>query len=151
ISALGIRFVGERTAELLAEHFGTIGKLAAASVEELQTAQEVGPRVAEAIYTFFREPRNEQLIERLHRAGLSFEYTVREKKEGPLAGLTFVITGTLPTMTREEAKSRIEAAGGKVAAAVTRKTSFLVAGGEAGSKLDKGKAPKKPLIHEEEM
>ncbi len=151
ISALGIRFVGERTAELLAEHFGTIGKLAAASVEELQTAQEVGPRVAEAIYTFFREPRNEQLIERLHRAGLSFEYTVREKKEGPLAGLTFVITGTLPTMTREEAKSRIEAAGGKVAAAVTRKTSFLVAGEEAGSKLDKAKALKVPVIGEDEL
>lgn len=151
ISALGIRFVGERTAELLAEHFGTIGKLAAASVEELQTAQEVGPRVAEAIYTFFREPRNEQLIERLHRAGLSFEYTVREKKEGPLAGLTFVITGTLPTMTREEAKSRIEAAGGKVAAAVTRKISFLVAGEEAGSKLDKAKALKVPVIDEDEL
>ncbi len=151
ISALGIRFVGERTAELLAEHFGTIEKLAAATVEELQTAEEVGPRVAEAIYTFFREPRNEQLIERLHRAGLSFEYTVREKKEGPLAGLIFVITGTLPSMTREEAKSRIEAAGGKVAVAVTRKTSFLVAGEEAGSKLDKAKALKVPVIGEDEL
>jgi DNA ligase (NAD+) len=151
ISALGIRFVGERTAELLAEHFGTIGKLAAATLDELQAAEEVGPRVADSIFNFFREPRNVQLIDRLHRAGLSFDYTVREKKEGPLAGLTFVITGTLPGMTREEAKKQIEAAGGKVAAAVTRKTSFVLAGQDAGAKLEKARALKVAVIGEEEL
>jgi len=140
LSALGIRFVGERTAELLADHFGTMDKIALATTEELQGAEEVGPRVAESIYFFFREPQNQQLLERLRRAGLSFEYTVREKKGGLLSGLTFVITGTLPGMTREEAKILIEAAGGKVTGSVTRKTNFLLAGEDAGSKLDKAKS-----------
>jgi len=151
ISALGIRFVGERTAELLAGHFGTMDKIAAATREELQGAEEVGPRVAESIYVYFREPHNQALIERLRRAGLSFEYTVREKKDGPLTGLTFVITGTLAGMTRDEAKKVIEIAGGKVTSAVTRKTSFLLAGEEAGSKLDKARSLNVSVIGEAEL
>ncbi len=108
----------------------------------------MGPKVAESIFAFFREPHNQQLLERLKAANLSFEYTVRRKKDGPLAGMTFVLTGTLPGMSREEAKDRIEAAGGKVAAAVSKKTSFVVAGDEAGSKLDKARSLGVPVIDE---
>jgi DNA ligase (NAD+) len=151
ITALGIRFVGERTAELLAEHFGAMEKIGAASIEELQEAPEVGPKVAESIYMFFREPQNLLLVERLRKANLSFEYTVRQRKEGPLTGLTFVLTGALPRMTREEAKYRIEAAGGKVSSAVSGKTSYVVAGEDAGSKLDKAKSLNIPVISEAQL
>jgi DNA ligase (NAD+) len=148
ITALGIRFVGERTAELLAEHFGSMDKLAAASIEELQEAQEVGPKVAESIFAFFREPHNQDLAERLKAAGLVFEHTVRMRKEGPLTGMTFVLTGSLPRLSREDAKARIVALGGKVAAAVSKKTTWVVAGDEAGSKLDKARALQIPVIDE---
>jgi len=148
INALGIRFVGERTAEFLAEHFGSLDKIAAASRDELQGAEEVGPKVAESIFAFFREPQNQQLLERLKAARLSFEYTPKLRSLGPLAGMTFVLTGTLPHLTREEAKEKIEAAGGKVAAAVSRKTTFVVAGDDAGSKLDKAKKLNVAVIDE---
>jgi DNA ligase (NAD+) len=151
ITALGIRFVGERTAELLAEHFGTMERIGTASVGELQEASEVGPKVAESIYMFFREPQNQLLVERLKNAHLSFDYTVRQRKDGPLMGMTFVLTGTLPRMTREEAKYRIEAAGGKVAASVSGKTTYVVAGDEAGTKLDKARALGIRVIGEEEL
>ena len=150
ISALGIRFVGERTSQLLAETFGSLDKLAAANREQLQAAQEVGPRVAEAIYQFFREPRNLELLEKLRGAGLQFEYATKEKN-GPLSGLTFVLTGSLPALSREEAKSRIEAAGGKVLSSVTKKTSFVVVGDEPGSKLDKARSLGIPVIDEEKL
>ena len=119
--------------------------------EELQEAQEGGPKVAESICVFFREPQNQLLVDRLKAARLSFEYTVKQKKEGVLAGLTFVLTGTLPRMTREEAKYRIEAAGGKVAASVSGKTSFVVAGEDAGSKLDKARELGVSVIGEKEL
>ncbi|MGA2714651.1 MAG: NAD-dependent DNA ligase LigA [Bryobacteraceae bacterium] len=151
ISALGIRFVGERTAELLAEHFGSMDKIAAASIEELQQAQEIGPKVAESIFAFFRELHNRHLIDRLKAANLVFEHTVRQRREGPLTGMTFVLTGSLPRMTREEAKSKIEAAGGKVAAAVSKKTTWVVAGDDAGSKLEKARSLNVPVIDEEEL
>lgn len=151
LTALGIRMVGERTAELLAEHFGSMDKIASATLEELQQAPEVGPKVAESIYTFFREPQNQYLVERLQKASLSFEYTVRQKKEGPLSGLTFVLTGALPGMSRDEAKYRIEGAGGKVSSSVSRKTSFVVAGADAGSKLDKARSLGVPVIGEAEL
>jgi DNA ligase (NAD+) len=139
ITALGMRFVGERTAVFLAEAFGSLDKIAQASVEQLQRAEEVGPKVAESVCQFFREPRNRALVERLREAGLNFEYQTRRKKGGPLQGLTFVLTGTLPTLSREEAARTIEAAGGKVSGSVSRKTSFVVAGADAGSKLDKAR------------
>ena len=151
ISALGIRFVGERTAELLAEHFGSLEKIATADAEELQGAEEVGPRVAESIMDFFREPHNHRLVERLKKAGLQFEHAVTRKKEGKLKGLTFVLTGTLPSMTREEAKEKIEAAGGKVTGSVSAKTNYVVAGEEAGSKLDKARTLNIPVIGEPEL
>jgi DNA ligase (NAD+) len=148
ITALGIRFVGERTASFLAQHFGNLGKIAGATREELQAAPEVGPKVAESIFNFFREPRNEELLERLKAANLSFDYAAKKRKEGPLTGLTFVLTGTLPSLSREEAKQKIEAAGGKVASAVSRKTNYVVAGDEAGSKLEKAKELKVRIIDE---
>jgi DNA ligase (NAD+) len=133
---LGIRFVGERTAQLLAEHFGSMDALTAATAEELEAVTEVGPRVAQAIVEFFAEPKNRALVERLRELGLTMK---GEKKivGTAFAGLTFVLTGTLPTLTRESAKARIEAAGGKVSGSVSKKTDYVVAGEEAGSKLDK--------------
>jgi DNA ligase (NAD+) len=151
ITALGIRFVGQRTAELIAEHFGTMEKLESATADELQDAPEVGPRVAESIYNFFREPQNRELIERLKKAELSFEYTVRQSKEGPLAGKTFVLTGMLPGMSREEASFRIQSAGGKVSTSVSRKTSYVVAGEDAGTKLAKARSLGVRIIDETEL
>jgi DNA ligase (NAD+) len=151
ISALGIRFVGERTSQILAETLGSMDKIASATREQLQAAEEVGPRVAEAIFQFFREPRNLELVEKLRAAGLQFEHTVKEKKNGPLAGLTFVLTGSLAGLSRDEAKRRIEAAGGKVLAAVTKKTSFVVVGDEPGSKLDKALSLGIPVIDEDRL
>jgi DNA ligase (NAD+) len=135
LTALGIRFVGERTAVFLAEAFGRLDVIAAASVEELQQAEEVGPKVAESISQFFHEPQNQELVERLRAAGLQFSYASTRPKKGPLKGLTFVLTGVLPNLSREDARRLIETAGGKVAAAVSKKTNYLVAGEEPGSKL----------------
>jgi DNA ligase (NAD+) len=139
ISGLGIRFVGERTAVFLAEAFGSLDRIAEASLDELQAADEVGPKVAESIGEFFHEPRNRDLVKRLREAGLRFEYEVKKKSGGPLAGMTFVLTGTLPTLSRDDAKLMIETAGGKVSGSVSRKTTYVVAGEEPGSKLDKAK------------
>ncbi len=149
IGALGIRFVGERTAQLLAEHFGSLDLIANATRDELQAAQEVGPKVAEAIFDFFHEPRNLELLERLRAEGLMFRHTVVKREGGPLVGLTFVLTGTLPNLTRDDAKKRIEEAGGKVSGSVSKKTSFVVAGEEAGSKLDKARELGIPVIDED--
>jgi DNA ligase (NAD+) len=153
LHALGIRFVGERTSKFLAEEFGTMDKIAGAGREELQKAEEVGPKVAESILQFFKEPRNQELVERLRTANLQFQSEVKKTKkaEGPLAGLTFVLTGTLPTLSREDAKARIETAGGKVSASVSKKTSYVVAGEEAGSKLDKAKELGIPVIDEKKL
>ncbi len=151
LSALGIRFVGERTSELLAEHFGSLDGIAGATTEELQGAEEVGPKVAESILNFFAEPENRVLVERLRDAGLTFTHTIRRKTVGPLAGKTLVLTGTLPTLTRDAAKQLIEDAGGKVAGSVSRKTSYVVAGADAGSKLDKARDLAVPVIDEKEL
>jgi DNA ligase (NAD+) len=148
LTALGIRFVGERTAVFLAEAFGSLDKIAQASAEELQRAEEVGPKVGESVSQFFREPRNRELVERLRAAGLKFEYEAKLKKGGPLEGLTFVLTGTLPTLSREEATRLIESAGGKVSGSVSRKTSYVVAGEESGSKLDRARGLNVPVIAE---
>ncbi len=133
---LGIRHVGERTAQALAEEFGSMDALIAASIDDLTRINDVGPKVADAIREFFDNKRNLDLVKRLREAGLTFtaEKRVRGTK---LEGLTFVLTGTLPTLTRDEAKERIEAAGGKISGSVSRKTDYVVAGEEAGSKLDK--------------
>lgn len=136
---LGIRFVGERTGQLLAQHFGSMKALREASAEELEAVNEVGPKVAQAIVEFFAVEKNLQLIDDLESLGLT---TTAEKRVvgTTLEGLTFVLTGTLPNLTREDAKERIEAAGGKVSGSVSKKTSYVVAGEEAGSKLDKAQS-----------
>jgi DNA ligase (NAD+) len=139
ISALGIRFVGERTAVFLAEAFGSMDAIAAASPEELERAEEVGPIVADSLFQFFREPHNQELVERLRAAGLQFTYQSTRPKDGPLQGLTFVLTGTLPTLSREQATELIVSAGGKVSGSVSKKTSYVLAGEDAGSKLDKAR------------
>ncbi len=148
---LGIRFVGVRTAVLIAEAFGSLDAIAAADLETLQQAEEVGPKVAEGIREFFDEPRNQELVERLRAVGLKFDHPKKVKLAGLFDGLTFVLTGTLAAMTREEATERIEAAGGKVSSAVSKKTSFLVAGEDAGSKLQKAKKLEVPVLTEEQL
>jgi DNA ligase (NAD+) len=151
ISALGIRFVGERTAVFLAEAFGSMDAIENASENELQMAEEVGPKVAEAVAQFFKVPDNRELIDRLRGAGLQFTYESTRPKSGPLHGLTFVLTGTLPTLSRDEAKELIEKAGGKVSSAVSKKTSFVVAGEDAGTKLTKARELGIPVLSEEEL
>jgi DNA ligase (NAD+) len=144
---LGIRFVGERTAQLLAAHFGSMDELRNASAERLEEVNEIGPRVAQAIVEFFREPHNIALIQRLEDAGLVM---TAEKKitTSTLAGLTFVLTGSLPTLTREVAKEMIESAGGRVSGSVSKKTSYVVAGEDSGSKLDKARSLGVPVLDE---
>ncbi|HYI92790.1 MAG TPA: NAD-dependent DNA ligase LigA [Bryobacteraceae bacterium] len=138
LNGLGIPFVGERTATILADTFGHLDTIRDADMETLQAAQEVGPKVAHSIRRFFDESHNRELVERLRAAGLQFEH-VKRKTAGTLAGKTFVLTGTLPEWSREEAKERIELAGGKVSGSVSKKTSYVVAGEDAGSKLDKAR------------
>jgi DNA ligase (NAD+) len=150
IYGLGIRMVGERTAQFLAEHFGSMEALENAGVEELQNVNEVGPRIAESIVEFFSIAANRKLVERLREAGLTL--TGQKKQRGTkLAGKTFVLTGTLAHFTRDEAKKMIEDAGGKVTGSVSKKTDYVVAGADAGSKLDKAKGLGVDVIDEREM
>jgi len=149
IYGLGIRFVGERTAQFLAEHFGSMDALMNANEEELQQAAEVGPRIAQSIAEFFQEPRNRELVERLRKAGLTFAGT-KKKRGTKLAGKTFVLTGTL-TRPREQAKKMIEDAGGRVSGSVSKKTDYVVAGADAGSKLDKAKELRISVIGEKDL
>jgi DNA ligase (NAD+) len=140
IYALGIRNVGETTAKDLARHFGGIDALMEADEETLRQVPEVGPVVAQAIAQFFAEPHNREVVEQLRAAGVSWAEARSEvRSRGAAAGKTFVLTGTLPTWSRDEATALIEAAGGKVSASVSRKTDFVVAGAEAGSKLAKAR------------
>ncbi len=148
---LGIPFVGERTAQFLAESFGDLDKIAAATEEELQQADEVGPKVAQSIRRFFDEKRNRELVERLREEKFDFTYEVKKKKGGALEGKVFVLTGTLPNLTREDAKARIEAAGGKVTGSVSKKTDYVVAGADAGSKLDKAQSLGVEVIDEQRL
>jgi DNA ligase (NAD+) len=148
LMGLGIRFVGERTAELLAQEFGSIDAIMTASAEELERVEEVGPRISEAILEFFSRPANDTLVQRLKDAGVGMT-AEKKQRSAQLAGLTFVLTGALPALSREEAKQKIEAAGGKVSGSVSKKTSYVVAGEEAGSKLDKAHELKIPVLDED--
>ena len=142
IYALGIRHVGEKAGTTLARHFRTMPRVMTASVEELQTAPEIGPVVAASVRAFADEPRNQALVERLAKAGVKMTTDLPEpavEPAGPLAGKTFVLTGTLATMTREEAAERLEQLGAKVAGSVSKKTSVVVFGSDAGSKLEKAR------------
>jgi DNA ligase (NAD+) len=150
IFGLGIRFVGERTAEFLAEHFASMDAIMDASLEQLQEVNEVGPRIAQSIVEFFSEAKNRELVQRLRQAGLTLQ-GVKKERGTQLAGKTFVLTGTLARHTRDEAKKRIEDAGGKVAGSVSKKTDYVVAGEEAGSKLDRARELGVAVIDESAM
>ena len=139
IYAIGIRFVGERTAQLLAEHFGSMDKFREAAPEELHEVEEIGPKVAQSIVEFFREKRNCDVIEKLRKSGLQFEQKKR-RAEGALEGQQFVLTGSLPNLSREQATRMIEEAGGRVIGSVSKKTNFVVVGADPGSKLDKARS-----------
>jgi DNA ligase (NAD+) len=149
---LGIRHVGESTAKDLAKHFGKLDAIMDATEEQLLEVNDVGPVVAQSLRTFFDQPHNREVVEQLRACGLSWEEgepAARAPK--PLAGLTFVITGTLPTLGRDEAKDKLEAAGAKVSGSVSKKTHYLVAGEEAGSKLDKARENGVEVIDEARM
>jgi DNA ligase (NAD+) len=150
IFGLGIRFVGERTAQFLSEHFGSMDTLMKASEEELQQVNEVGPRIAKSITEFFQEPKNRELVEQLRDAKLTLE---RHKKQRgtQLAGKTFVLTGSMARYSRDQAKKLIEDAGGRVSGSVSKKTDYVVAGEDAGSKLDKAKELGVSVIDETAM
>ena len=147
LMGLSIRFVGERTAELIAQEFGSMDAIMNASAEELEGVEEVGSRISRSILEFFERPANRELVAHLKAAGVNMT-AEKKQRSTQLAGLTFVLTGTLPNLTREEAKAKIEAAGGKVSGSVSKKTSYVVAGEEAGSKLDKAQALKVPVLDE---
>jgi DNA ligase (NAD+) len=150
IFGLGIRFVGERTAQFLAEHFGSMDALMTASEEDLQQVNEVGPRIAKSIAEFFQEPKNRELVEQLRKAGLTLKGN-KKHRGTQLSGKTFVLTGTMPRYSRDQAKRLIEDAGGRVSGSVSKKTDYVVAGEDAGSKLDKAKELGVAVIDEKKM
>ena len=149
IFALGIRHVGAGVAQLLANNFGSIDKLQKASQQELESIEGIGPTIAESVAHFFEDSNNKKLIRRLEQAGISPRVSWKKISAMPLAGKTFVLTGSLESMTREEAKEKIESLGGKVSGSVSAKTDFVVVGSEAGSKLEKARTLGVPQIDEE--
>ena len=151
IFALGIRHVGAQGAKLLARHFGTMKALAKASADEINQIRGVGPAIAEAVAGFFAEPKNRKLLERLEKLGLNMKEPVAAEGKGPLAGQVYVITGTLPSLSRAKAAELIEAAGGHVSDAISKKTTAVVVGADAGSKLEKAKTLGISLIDEAEL
>jgi DNA ligase (NAD+) len=152
IYALGIRFVGERTAQALASHFGGLDSLAKASLEELIQVEDVGPKVAESIVFFFQQRENLELLDKLRAAGVRFfSQTVTSPKEGSLSGKTFVLTGKLTRFSREEAQKRIEKLGGTVTSSVSRKTTFVIVGEDPGSKLEKAQTLGVPVLDEKDF
>ncbi len=151
---LGIRHVGEATAKDLAKHFGQLDALMDATEEQLLAVRDVGPVVAHSIRTFFDQPHNREVVEQLRAVGVTWPEhapTQTSQEALPQAGRTFVLTGTLPTLSREDAKAMIEDAGGKVAGSVSKKTTYVVAGAEAGSKLDKAQELGVTVINEDEL
>ena len=148
IYALGIRHVGEATARDLARHFGTMDALLEASPAELLEVPDVGPVLAEAIADFLAERHNREVIEQLRACGVRWPEGQRRAPSGPLLGVTVVLTGTLPTLSREDAKAMLEAAGAKVAGSVSRKTGYVIAGADAGSKLARAEELGVPVLDE---
>jgi DNA ligase (NAD+) len=141
LHALGIRHVGERGARVLAESFGSLERLAEAGIESLEALEDIGPKTAAQVRLFFEQPANRELLDRLQQAGLRPAPPERrgERPDSPLAGKTVVLTGALPGMTRQEARAAVERRGGKVTGSVSRNTDLVVAGDDAGSKLDRAR------------
>jgi len=144
IFGLGIRHIGQRAAQVLADAFGSIDALSQASAEHLESTAEVGPVLAATVQSWMREPRNQQLLRRLSEKGVRMAVPAEQRRpreaEGPLAGRTYVVTGTLASMTRDAATAAIERLGGKVAGSVSRKTAAVVAGSDPGSKAERARA-----------
>jgi DNA ligase (NAD+) len=153
LTALGIPDVGEATARDLARHFGSIDALLAASVDDLLGVHGIGDTVAQRVHRFLADPRTRDEVERLRQAGVAFPEIAALRGNGASAvrGKTFVLTGTLPTLKRDDAKERILAQGGKVAGSVSKKTDFVVAGADSGSKLDKAVELGVPVIDEDAL
>ncbi len=149
--ALGMRHVGAQVARLLARHCGSMKALRNASVEEISRVRGVGEAIAQAVVGFFDEAKNRRLLDRLEKVGLNFNEPTAAEGEGPLAGQTYVVTGTLPSLSRTRAAELIEAAGGHVTDSISKKTTALVVGADAGSKRDKAKTLGIPLIDEAEL
>jgi len=138
--ALGIRYVGSGAAQKITDHFNSIDDIIAASEEAISVIYEIGPSISKSIKQFFSDKNNIKLIEELRKSGLTFISKKREIRESALTGKTFVLTGTLSTLSRDEAGSRIIALGGKVTSSVSKNTDFVVAGEKAGSKLTKAES-----------
>ena len=149
--ALGVRHVGEQGAKLLARHFGTMGALAEASAEEVGEVRGIGPAIGEAVVGFFKDPRNKELLKSLAKSGLTLKETATATGPRPLADQTFVVTGTLPTLSRQQARDLIEGAGGHVSDSLSKKTTALVVGADPGSKLEKAKSLGVEQIDEAEL
>jgi DNA ligase (NAD+) len=149
--AIGVRHVGDRTARVLAKHFKSVDNIIAASKEEIESIHEIGPRIAESVYDFFHTKSNLQMVGKLRKAGLNFEMEVTANASNKLEGLTFVVTGTLEKYKREEVEELIETLGGKAASSVSKKTSYVLAGAEAGSKLNKAESLGVKVIDEAEF
>ncbi|OIQ75343.1 DNA ligase [mine drainage metagenome] len=139
VYALGIRHVGEATAKELARHFGSLDALLAADAAQLEQVSDVGPVVAQSIALFFAQPHNREVLQQLRAAGVHFPETTVERVAQTLAGRIFVLTGTLPTLSRDDARARIEAAGGRITGSVSKKTDYVVVGADAGSKLERAR------------
>jgi len=148
IYGIGIPFVGERTAQLLAAHFGSMDKLAEASAEELTEVNEVGPKIAEGVREFFSESANRKLVEHLRAVGVNMKEERPAPKSAKFAGMTFVFTGTLAKRSREESEALVAAHGGKAGSSVSKKTNYVVVGADPGSKFEKAKTLKVPILDE---
>ena len=151
VAGLGIRHIGGQSADILAEHFGSLDALMAADIEALQTVEQIGPKIAESVYEYFRNPANRAVIEGLLTAGVRPEQPKKVRRAGKLAGKTIVVTGTLEKFTRPQVEQAIKQAGGKPASSVSKKTDFVLAGKEPGSKLDKARQLGVKVIDEKQF
>jgi DNA ligase (NAD+) len=151
LHALGIRHVGSIAAQLLAQHFGTLDAIVSASADDILSVRGIGATIAHGVVAYFSDPAGRALVEKLRKAGVNFTEPRAVVAGGPLSGQTAVITGTLPTLSRSKATAMIEAAGGRVTGSVSKSTDFLVAGEEAGSKLEKAKTLGVEIIDEADL
>ncbi|HLE45139.1 MAG TPA: helix-hairpin-helix domain-containing protein, partial [Methylomirabilota bacterium] len=151
LHALGIRHVGERASRVLAEHFGSMERLRAASEAEIAEIYGIGPRIAQSVRLFFDEPANQRVVDRLREVGVVMEEAGAAAGPKPLAGKTFVLTGGLDRLSRDEAKAAITRLGGRITGSVSRKTDYVVAGKDPGSKADDARRLGVPTIGEQEL